>query len=77
MTTTRRDLFSLATGVASLLAAGPAAARWDNTVRYPDPTFEILDPSFAKYRLDAGGVERLWTGPAGARAPSGWPISAV
>ena len=26
--------------------------RWPGQTRYPDPAFEILDQSFARYRLD-------------------------
>ena len=66
---TRRGFATLAAGAASLLASRPTAARWDDTVRYPDPAFEILDPSFARYRLDAGGVERLWTGARWSEGP--------
>ena len=29
---------------------------------YPDPAVQILDPSFAKYRLKLAAVERLATG---------------
>lgn len=31
-------------------------------VRYPDPAVQVIDPSFAKYRLDNAAVERLATG---------------
>jgi gluconolactonase len=30
--------------------------------RYPDPAVEILDPSFAKYRIYSSTVEQLATG---------------
>jgi gluconolactonase len=70
MTATRRSL--LGTGLA-LAAAGPAAARWEDVTRYPDPAFEILDPSFARYRLDAGGVERLYTGARWSEGPVWMP----
>ena len=35
---------------------------WQPSERYPDPAIEILDPSFAPYRLFSAGVERLATG---------------
>src|SRR5262245_42535390 len=38
-------------------------------VRYPDPAVQILDPSFAKYRLNAAAVERLATGFRWAAGP--------
>src|SRR4030095_12185889 len=37
--------------------------RWHGEpVRYPDPAVQVLDPSFAKYRLNLAAVERLATG---------------
>jgi len=35
---------------------------WQPSDRYPDPAVQILDPSFAKYRLNLAAVERLATG---------------
>lgn len=35
---------------------------WRPSERYPDPSIEILDPSFARYRVVLGAVERLYTG---------------
>jgi gluconolactonase len=35
---------------------------WQPSERYPDPAVQILDPSFAKYRLALASVERLATG---------------
>src|SRR2546423_12362901 len=35
---------------------------WQPSERYPDPSVQILDPSFAKYRLALASVERLATG---------------
>jgi len=35
---------------------------WQPSERYPDPAVEILDPSFAKYRVTLAAVERLATG---------------
>src|SRR5260221_4399405 len=35
---------------------------WEPSQRYPDPAVEILDPSFAKYRIALASVERLATG---------------
>lgn len=32
---------------------------WTPTIRYPDPAIEIIDPSFARYRVFSAGVERL------------------
>lgn len=44
----------------SLAAAMPQG--WRPTDRYPDPAVRVLDPSFAKYRLNLAGVERVATG---------------
>ena len=41
----------------------------DQPVRYPDPAFQIVDPSFAKYRIGNAGVERLTTGYRWAEGP--------
>jgi gluconolactonase len=35
---------------------------WTPSQRYPDPSVQVLDPSFAKYRLPLASVERLATG---------------
>jgi gluconolactonase len=43
--------------------------RWPGQIRYPDPAFEILEQSFARYRLDAGAVERLYTGARWGEGP--------
>src|ERR1700719_3049237 len=41
---------------------GIESDRWQPSERYPDPAVQILDPSFAKYRLALAAVERLATG---------------
>jgi gluconolactonase len=38
-------------------------------MRYPDPSVQILDPSFAKYRLPLASVERLATGMRWSEGP--------
>jgi gluconolactonase len=42
---------------------------WRPTERYPDPAVQILDPSFAPYRVVLGAVERLYTGCRWAEGP--------
>ncbi len=39
-----------------------ALTEWRPATAYPDPAIEILDPSFAKYRVTLSAVERLATG---------------
>lgn len=43
--------------------------RWPRQIRYPDPAFELLDKSFAAYRLDAAAVEQLYTGARWGEGP--------
>jgi gluconolactonase len=42
---------------------------WQPAQCYPDPAVEILDPSFAKYRVTLAAVERLYTGCRWAEGP--------
>ena len=35
---------------------------WPKSRRYPDPAIRVLDPSFARYRPNIAGVERIATG---------------
>ncbi|MEY4179699.1 MAG: Gluconolactonase precursor [Planctomycetota bacterium] len=52
---------------ASQLSA--SSAEWQPSQRYPDPLIKILDPSFAKYRLNLAKVERLATGMRWSEGP--------
>ena len=42
--------------------AGGVHVPFTANTRYPDPSIEILDPSFAKYRIYSSSVEQLATG---------------
>ncbi|CEJ13397.1 Gluconolactonase precursor [bacterium YEK0313] len=42
---------------------------WQPSPRYPDPAVEILDPSFARYRIFNAAVERIATGMRWAEGP--------
>ena len=42
---------------------------WSPSQRYPDPSVQVLDPSFAKYRLPLASVERLATGMRWSEGP--------
>ncbi len=42
---------------------------WKPSCFYPDPAVQVLDPSFAKYRLPLAAVERLATGLRWAEGP--------
>ncbi|HEX7967326.1 MAG TPA: SMP-30/gluconolactonase/LRE family protein [Stellaceae bacterium] len=51
-----------ATAAALAGTARRGEGRWEPAESYPDPSIEILDPSFAKYRIFNAAVERLATG---------------
>src|SRR5256885_6349950 len=59
---TRRHLTGAAGAAAATTFTRTALGGWEPSERYPDPAIQILDPSFAKYRLALAGVERLATG---------------
>ena len=42
---------------------------WQPSALYPDPAVQVLDPSFAKYRIGLAAVERLATGLRWAEGP--------
>jgi gluconolactonase len=46
-----------------------ATDAWSPNLRYPDPSVQVLDPSFAKYRLPLASVERLATGMRWSEGP--------
>jgi gluconolactonase len=62
MTTRRRFLATAGGGAAALALAPRALAQWQPAQRCPDPAIKVLDPSFAKYRLNLAKIERLATG---------------
>src|SRR5712692_5497303 len=54
----------------SCFSEGVLMDRWEGSpVRYPDPAVQVLDPSFAQYRLNLAAVERLATGFRWAEGP--------
>src|SRR5262245_37973976 len=55
---TRRQML---TGALATTFASTAYA-WQESERYPDPAVQTLDPSFARYRVNNTGVERIATG---------------
>ena len=61
----RRSVLRAGAAMVMTVAAGPVLARdWGDPppVRYPDDAVEVLDPSFAKYRIGNANVERLAAG---------------
>jgi gluconolactonase len=59
---TRRRLLSGGTASAAVMAAAPAFAQFRPSQRYPDPSVQVVDGSFARYRLNLAKVEQLATG---------------
>ena len=57
------------TGSAASIATARLSGQWQESQRYPDPRIEILDPSFAPYRINSAKVERLATGMRWAEGP--------
>jgi len=53
MMMTRRHMLAAAAAASTLLsrAAGAQSFPFSPNQRYPDPAVQILDPSFAKYRI--------------------------
>src|SRR3984957_18677411 len=73
MTLTRRDVFATAGAAAATLAvqnsANAQSFDFKPNPRYTDASVEVLDPSFAKYRLFSSTVEQVATGMRWAEGP--------
>src|SRR5215469_13618715 len=70
MEMTRRKMLEAGAALAATTAFGPQAlGGWEPSEAYPDPAIKILDPSFAKYRINNAGVERLATGMRWSEGP--------
>ncbi|MDD0809610.1 SMP-30/gluconolactonase/LRE family protein [Curvibacter sp. RS43] len=73
---TRRHFFKAAAGAGLAVAGGLASAQnvpFKPNARYPDVSVEILDPSFAKYRIYSSSVEQLGSGMRWAEGPAYFP----
>lgn len=71
MTQSRRAFLTTAgAGLAATALTPNAIAQWKPNQHYPDPAIELLDPSFAKYRLVLASVERLATGMRWSEGPA-------
>src|SRR5437868_3280391 len=70
MDSTRRGMMTAAGAAAAVAAMAPKAfAKWEASERYPDPSVQVLDPAFNKYRLLLSSVERLYTGARWSEGP--------
>ncbi len=77
ISTSRRNILlgGMAAAAASVVSV-PALAQsfeFKPNQRYPDPAVQILDPSFAKYRLFSSTVEQLGSGMRWAEGPVYFP----
>src|SRR5437879_7906656 len=59
---TRRSLTAATGATAATTFSHTTLGGWEPNERYPDPAIQILDPSFAKYRIAQTTVERLASG---------------
>jgi gluconolactonase len=70
MDLTRRTLLKSSAAFLAATAAAPrAVAQWQESQRYPDPLIQIIDPGFARYRLNTAKVERLASGMRWSEGP--------
>jgi gluconolactonase len=58
----RRSFLVGSTAVAGVALADRAFAQFKTSPRYPDPSVQILDDSFARYKLGLAKIEQLATG---------------
>lgn len=70
---TRRQFLKAASAAGLAAAGAPAFAQafaFTPNQRYPDPSVQILDPSFAKYRIYSSTIEQVATGMRWAEGPA-------
>ena len=77
MSITRRNMLAGAGAAAATTllsrAAGAQSFPFTMNQRYPDPAVQILDPSFAKYRIYSSTIEQVATGMRWAEGPAYFP----
>ena len=61
---------TLLLGFLMLTNSAVAQEKWQPSQRYPDPAIKIIDPSFAKYRINSAKVEKLAEGLRWAEGPA-------
>jgi gluconolactonase len=75
-TDSRRQFLKTAASAGLAVAGAPVLAQsfaFQPNQRYPDPAVQILDPSFAKYRIYSSTVEQVATGMRWAEGPAYFP----
>lgn len=65
----RRTFLAAGSAIAAAAATPKAVADWQPSQRYPDPLIKVIDPGFAKYRLNLAKVERIATDMRWAEGP--------
>jgi gluconolactonase len=76
--TARRGFLKAAAATGLATVGGSALAQaigFTPHARYPDPSVQILDPSFAKYRIYSSTVEQVATGMRWAEGPVYFPAA--
>ena len=58
----RRAFLAVGSFCSTLAFAPRIRAEWQPSERYPDPAVRVIDPSFAKYRLNLAKVEKIASG---------------
>jgi hypothetical protein len=74
--TSRRGFLKTAAGTGLAVMSGGALAQsfeFKPNQRYPDPSVQILDPGFAKYRIYSSTIEQVATGMRWAEGPVYFP----
>ena len=73
---TRRQFLKTASAAGLAATGAPAFAQafaFTPNQRYPDPSVQILDPAFAKYRIYSSTIEQVATGMRWAEGPAYFP----
>ncbi|MSU63786.1 MAG: SMP-30/gluconolactonase/LRE family protein [Pedosphaera sp.] len=65
----RRQFLTTGGAFAVLSTVPGAVAEWQPSQRYPDPLIKIIDPSFARYRVNLAKVEKIASGMRWAEGP--------
>jgi len=54
----RRKFIRNSLALTAAATSGIVKAQWTESMRYPDPNFELLDTSFTRYRIFNSSIER-------------------
>src|SRR6201995_5661454 len=76
MSMSRRDVMAGAGAVAASVVTNKAMAQsfaFKPNQRYPEPSLEILDPSFLKYRIYSSTIEQVASGMRWSEGPAYFP----